>query len=163
MSIRNANANLKARQRRSIDMPAGRPTKYKEEYGELVYKLCLLGATDSDMADIIGVTEQTFNNWKTDHPEFFESIKRGKEIADANVASRLYERAMGYAHPEDKIFNNQGKEMVVPTIKHYPPDPTAAIFWLKNRQRANWRDKQDIEHSGNVTVETVNYAGSSTK
>jgi len=41
--------------------------------------------------------------------------------------------------------------MVVPTTKHYPPDATSAIFWLKNRQRDKWRDKQDVVHSGGVS------------
>ena len=133
---------------------AGRPTKFKEEYIELVYKLCLLGATDKEMADILGVTEQTFNNWKIDYPRLFESIKEGKEAADANVANRLYQRAMGYQHPEDKIFNDNGEPLIVPTVKHYPPDPTAAIFWLKNRQPQKWRDKQEIDTniSGGIEV-----------
>lgn len=126
---------------------AGRPTNYKKEYDEQAYKLCLLGATDKEMADFFGVSEVTFNAWKKNRPEFLKSLKRGKEIADANVASRLYERAMGYEHPEDKIFNNDGEAMIVPTIKHYPPDPTAAIFWLKNRRKEQWRDKQDVDLS----------------
>lgn len=129
-------------------MPGGRPTKYKEEYNELVYKLSLLGATDREMADIIGVGEKTLNNWKEAHPEFLQSLKEGKENADANVANRLYQRAMGYEHPEDKIFNDNGLPLIVPTIKHYPPDPTAAIFWLKNRQPQKWRDRKEHELSG---------------
>jgi hypothetical protein len=32
-------------------MERGRPTKYKEEYNEQAYKLCLLGATDKELAD----------------------------------------------------------------------------------------------------------------
>lgn len=129
-----------------------RPTKYKEEYNEQAYKLCLLGATDTELANFFEVSEQTLNTWKKDHPEFLESIKRGKSIADANVASKLYHRAIGYQHPEDKIFNNNGEEMIVPTIKHYAPDPTAAIFWLKNRQPAKWRDKQEIESKNDSTI-----------
>lgn len=31
-------------------------------------------------------------------------------------------------------------------IEHYPPDTTAAIFWLKNRQPAKWRDKKEVEN-----------------
>jgi len=138
-------------------MPRGRPTAYKKEYNEQAYKLCLLGATDKEMADFFGVSEVTFNAWKKNHPDFLKSLKKGKEIADANVASRLYERAMGYSHPEDKIFNDNGKPMIVPTTKHYPPDPTAAIFWLKNRKPAEWRDKREHEHTGKdggpITIE----------
>jgi hypothetical protein len=28
-----------------------------------------------------------------------------------------------------------------------PPDTTAGIFWMKNRDPANWRDAWQIEHS----------------
>ena len=127
---------------------AGRPTNYKKEYDEQAYKLCLLGATDKEMADFFNVKEQTINNWKKNHPSFFESIKRGKIVADANVAKSLYNRALGYYHPEDKIFNDNGEPLIVPTVKHYPPDPTAAIFWLKNRKPAEWRDKRETELTG---------------
>lgn len=126
----------------------GRPTIYKIDYNEQAYKLCLLGATDKDLADFFGVTEQTINNWKNDYPDFFVSIKRGKDIADANVADRLYQRATGYEHPEDQIFQFQGQPVIVPTKKHYAPDTAAAIFWLKNRQSAKWRDKVETEISG---------------
>ena len=134
-------------------MGAGRPTKYKEEYVELVYKYCLLGATDKDLSNFFDIEESTLNRWKIDYPEFWESIKAGKETADANVASRLYQRAMGYVHQETKIVSYEGQITdQVDIEKHYAPDPTAAIFWLKNRQPAKWRDKQEIETSGSQTI-----------
>lgn len=132
---------------------AGRPTKYKAEYASQAYKICLLGATDKTLADFFEVDEATINRWKDAHPEFCESIKNGKMPADANVALSLYKRACGYSHPEDKIFNDNGSPMVVPTIKHYPPDTAAAFIWLKNR--AGWRDKQDIEHGGELAIKIV--------
>lgn len=112
----------------------------------MAFKLCLLGATDAEMASIFGTTVQTLNAWKLQHPEFLESLKRGKEDADSDVAKRLYQRAMGYSHPDVHISNHQGKITVTPITKHYPPDTVAAIFWLKNRRKLNWRDKLDVEH-----------------
>ena len=53
------------------------------------------------------------------------------------------------------ISNYQGQVTLTPIIKHYPPDTTAAIFWLKNRKTDQWRDKQDVEHSGSVGVTIV--------
>lgn len=132
---------------------AGRPTDYKEEYNEQAYKLCLLGATDKELADFFNVCEATINNWKIDVPEFLESIKKGKDLADANVADRLYQRALGFEHPSEEIkvvSNGQGEGSSierVPITKIYPPDTTAAIFWLKNRQKDKWRDKQEIDHT----------------
>lgn len=129
----------------------GQPSKF-EKVKDIVIRLAKYGLTDKQMAEIIGVTEQTVNNWKKANPSFFESLKSEKEIADAKVERSLFERATGYSHAEDKIFNDNGKPLVVPTIKHYPPDTTAAIFWLKNRKPAEWRDRQDIEHSGGISI-----------
>lgn len=130
-------------------MPAGRPTDYREEYNDQAEKLCKLGATDKELADFFGVVESTLNLWKIDHPKFSESIKAGKTLADANVASRLYERAMGFEHDSEEIkvvSDGQGAGSSierVPIRKIYPPDSTAAIFWLKNRQKEKWRDRNE--------------------
>lgn len=128
--------------------PIGRPTKYKAEFAEQGYKLCLLGATDIDLAGFFDTTEATVNAWKHAHPQFLESITRGKDQADAEVAAKLFSRATGYEHPEDDIRSLDGRIVITPTIKHYPPDTPAAIFWLKNRQRAKWRDKIETELTG---------------
>lgn len=131
---------------------AGQPTKYRAAFAEQARKLCLLGATDAELGDFFGVTEQTINNWKKAHPKFFESIKGGKLQADSEVANKLFQRALGYEHKEDDIRVVDGKIAITPTIKHYAPDTAAAIFWLKNRQKDKWRDKQEIEHSGEVSL-----------
>jgi len=123
----------------------GRPTKFKEEYIEQGYKLALLGHKDEEMASFFEVDVSTVQNWKHDYPEFLDSIKRGKEESDFDVAKSLYHRAIGYSHEDVHISNFQGEITITPVTKHYPPDPTSAIFWLKNRQRKNWRDKQEIE------------------
>ena len=126
----------------------GRPSLYKPEFAELARKFCCLGATDADLAKFLEVSEATINTWKLEHPEFLESIKAGKAQADAEVASKLFHRATGYEHPEDDIRAVNGEIVITPTVKHYPPDTTAAIFWLKNRRPDLWRDKVESEISG---------------
>ena len=121
----------------------GRPSKYKPEYADQAKKLCMLGMTDKEMADFFGVAESTLNLWKTVHPEFSESLKGGKDLIDAQVAAKLFHRAIGYEHPEDDIRAVNGEIVITPMVKHYPPDTTAAIFWLKNRQPQKWRDKPE--------------------
>ena len=131
-------------------MERGRPTKYKPEYDELAFNYCLLGATNDQMAEFFDVDPSTIDNWIAAHESFLGSIKKGRAVADGKVARSLYERANGYSHPEDdirtvSIGDNQGSEIVItPTIKHYPPDTTAAIFWLKNRQTKLWRDTHSL-------------------
>lgn len=115
-----------------------RPSKYTKDTAMQAEKLCKLGATDKELADFFGVSESTLNRWKEDHSEFWESIKKGKLLADATVADSLYQRAVGYQHPEDDIKVVAGEIVITPTTKHYPPDPVAGIFWLTNRQRGKW-------------------------
>lgn len=124
---------------------AGAPTKYKGEETCLhATKLAALGLTDKEMASFFEVSESTFNLWKEKHPEFSESLKGSKQAADNRVVQALYSRALGYTVTEERITKDGG---VVETKKQYPPDTTACIFWLKNRDRENWRDKHEVGHT----------------
>ena len=64
------------------------------------------------------------------------------------VARSLYERANGYNYETVKIFMPAGAKspVIVPYVEHVPPDVTAGIFWMKNRDPANWRDAWQLEH-----------------
>ena len=128
----------------------GRPTTYKEEYNEQVVKLCRLGATDVEIAEFFNVSEQTINTWKHKYPLFLESIKKGKEISDLEVANSLYQRAKGYEQDTVKVFQFQGEPIIVPVKEKVAPDITAAIFWLKNRRPKEWRDKKEVD--ANITI-----------
>lgn len=110
----------------------------------LIYKLCLLGLTDKDIANVIGVTETTLNNWKIEHSSVFESIRNGKEIADANVVASLYKRAIGFEHDAVKIFQNQGVEVIIPYKEYVIPDVTAQKKWLSARQRKIWSESLNL-------------------
>ena len=119
-------------------MKKGRPTDYDPEYHpEKAGGLALLGCTDEEIAKFLDINPDTLYEWKKRHPEFSEAIKDGKENADIRVVQSLYTKAIGYEHKVTK----DGEENMI----YYPPDTTAAIFWLKNRQPAKWRDKQDIQ------------------
>ena len=128
---------------------AGRPTKFKEEYIKQAAKLCSLGAMDRDLADFFEVNEDTINEWKKVYPNFSESLKQAKVDHDTReVESSLLKRAKGFTRTVEKP-TKFGTELCHEEIA---PDTTACIFWLKNRDPNRWRDKQDIEHSGGVTI-----------
>lgn len=133
-------------------MAGGRPSKYKPEYVAQVSKLCALGATDAEMADFFEVALSTFSLWKVQHQEFSDALKGSKAVADARVEAALYNRAMGYTHEETDIRVVDGAVVMTPIVKHYAPDTTAAIFWLKNRKPQEWRDKRETELSGGINV-----------
>ena len=39
--------------------------------------------------------------------------------------------------------------------KQVLPDTTAQIFFLKNRNPEDWKDRQDIAHSGSLGVQII--------
>jgi uncharacterized protein YhfF len=120
--------------------PRGAPSKFKPEFTPHIEMLCRLGATDAEIAFACGVTRQTFHNWRTVHAEFFDTIMRAKAEADREVVASLFKRAKGYEF-ESLRMSKTGDPVVI--TDHYPPDPTSAIFWLKNRNTREWRDRQE--------------------
>lgn len=124
-------------------MAAGRPSKFKQEYIAQAEKLCRLGATDIEIADFFEVDVRTLYRWKGEYEQFCQSLKAGKDVADERVERSLFSRATGYEHDEVDLRVVGGELVQTPVRKFYPPDTTAAIFWLKNRKASDWRDKVD--------------------
>lgn len=131
---------------------AGRISDYDKVGGDakapaMARQMCLMGATEVELGLAFGVDRRTITNWKNEHPLFKAAILEGREVSDDLVVRRLFERATGYEHPEEKIFYDAktGLPVRVQTTKHYAPDPVSGIFWLKNRRPKDWRDKQVIE------------------
>lgn len=135
--------------------PGGRPTKYREEYAHQAFVFACqdAGLTNVVLAKLFQVNIDSIYEWKKVHPGFSDALKLGAEELDKRVEKSLYERARGYEHSEEKVFCNAlGEVTKVATIKHYPPDPTSMIFWLKNRDKDRWRDKHDIDHTGTIQL-----------
>lgn len=133
----------------------GRPTKYNpEEHPKLARELTGNGKTQADMAEAFGVARSTLEEWINAHPEFSVAIKLGREDATNRVERALFERAVGYSHPSEKIVVVSGGQGMgstverVATTEHYPPETPAALAWLKNKRPGEWKDKQVIEHEG---------------
>ncbi len=152
-------------------MAGGRPTKYKAEYVEEAGELCRQqGYTDKNLAAQFKVSEKTINVWKKQHPQFLQSLKKGKDEFDSQVVEQsLLKRATGYSYdeitkepaivdkgevdaadiPEGETAEKAVEESLVVTKivrKGIAPDVTAQIFWLKNRQPHRWSDKKEIDH-----------------
>ena len=129
----------------------GRPSDYRPDFCDQARKLCRLGATDIEVADFLGVSVATLNNWKAAHPAFLDALKEGKSEADTRVVDSLYHRAVGYSFDSEKVqIQRDGSVVRAPIREHVPPDTTAAIFWLKNRRPQDWRDvhKHEVGRPG---------------
>lgn len=103
------------------------------------------GLIDEQIAKNIGIATSTFYEWKKKSKEFSEALKKGKEIVDFEVENALLKRALGYTITiKEEKLDKDGCVRTLEKDVHIPPDTTAQIFWLKNRQVKKWRDKVEI-------------------
>lgn len=104
------------------------------------------GLTDEQIAKNIGISKQTFYDWKKKYTDFSDVLKKGKEVVDIQVENALLKRALGYEYEEVSEKYEMGilTERKV-TKKQVVPDTTAQIFWLKNRKPSVWRDRAQID------------------
>lgn len=142
--------------------PKGKPNvPYKPEYAAAAQEMAEQGAIDKEMADAFGIKHSTFYKWRSAHPDFAKALIAGKEAADNRVERSLYQRAVGYMHPETDIRVLDGKVVKTPMLRHYPPDTTACIFWLKNRRPNEWREKSQVDNvssDGSMTPKVMTLA-----
>ncbi|MBT2287988.1 helix-turn-helix domain-containing protein [Paenibacillus albidus] len=121
------------------------------------------GLTDEQISGNMGVKRQTLYDWKNRFPDISDALKKGKEVIDRQVENALLKRALGYQYDEvtreaSREIDEETGEYVHKMIetkrvtKEVQGDTTAQIFWLKNRKPEQWRDKQDVQHSGSVDV-----------
>lgn len=130
----------------------------KDENLAKVTKWAKEGLFDCQIADKMGISKQTFYDWIKKYPEFFDAIKKGKEIADKEIVNALYKRALGYSYKEVKEeyavnadgADNEGKPAKEITViyKSEPPNTAALIYWLNNRRPDEWSNKQEHKITG---------------
>lgn len=131
------------------------------------------GLIDKQIAHNLGISEDTFYKYKKEHIEFSEALKRGKEVVDYEVENALLKRALGYRYKEetqemDYAKNEFGEQLydamgnpirelktMKSVVKEVPPDVGAIAFWLKNRKPHVWRDRKNIELSGQVDTKSM--------
>jgi hypothetical protein len=110
------------------------------------------GLTDEQIAHNMGVSVKSLYNWKNDHLPILQALKNGKEVIDRHVENALLKRALGYTYDEVTVEESDDGYKRKVTTKQVVPDTTAQIFWLKNRKPAEWRDKQDINMTGDLEI-----------
>lgn len=138
---------------------------------EIVDEICAYisqGMTDMEICEKIGISRETFYEWKREKADFADTINRSRKdflrIQAKDVIRSLYKRATGYdvEEPEITYGDRDGKPYIKQKkvrTKHIPADPTAQKFILTNLYPDEWKDKQQNELTGTlsnkVTIEYV--------
>lgn len=141
-------------------MAGGRPSKY---FTHVEPKLLLIsawarnGLTDADICNNLEVGKDAWISYKKEFPELQEALKKSKEEADFIIEHELYEKAKGKTILLNKVkVLNDGTLIPYQEESYIAGDVTAQIFWLKNRNPKDWRDKQEIAHDGSIGVNIIN-------
>jgi hypothetical protein len=106
----------------------------------------------------MGMDPSSFERWKRTNPKLVTVLKESKQAADAKVEASLYKIANGYTAKRKKaIVVSDGKDSgshveYVDEIVIFPPNVIACMFWLKNRQSDDWKDKREIEIPPNAKL-----------
>jgi len=129
------------------NIPGGQTKFLPDVHMTLITDLAEQGMTDQQIADRIGITNRTLQNWKNAQGELFQSLKTSKILPDDRVELSLFDRALGYPYEEVVLEPDAHGDLkiVKVTRKQSLPDVTAQIFWLKNRRPDRWREKHETE------------------
>lgn len=138
-------------------------TKFTKEFADLAIKLAGKGYLDKEICEYADVSINTFYKWKQKNPEFAEALMKAKHKINQKIEAQAYKRAMGYMVTEIKTItgtNENGEEEIIRVEKlnkHIPSDTKILMMLLKNRMPEKYRDRQEIQLSGEVNTNmTIN-------
>lgn len=140
----------------------GQPTRYSAEvHVPWGASLSRRGCPSAEIAEAFGISERTLYRWQNAHPEFCQALKESKSQADEAVVASLYAKACGKAKRVTKrtrevLDPDKGKVTLKEVVEEtLPPDTTAMIFWLKNRQPELWRDKPKTDDTDTAVLKAA--------
>lgn len=124
-------------------MPAGRPSKLSKEVYQILPQLIQSGATDTKIAEILGVSQQAISEWKKNNREFLVTYNLEKEKLYGNIEKAMQMSGLGF------------KKEVNGEEKYFPPNVQAGKFVLVNARPDKWRPETAVESGMNITGNTV--------
>lgn len=150
----------------ALDFSEKKANRKKFEYWMSPYGMLLVeawarnGLLDEELSEKMGISRSTLSDWKIRFPLFAALLAKTKEIADVQVENASFKTALGYDYTEQQAYklktvyydlDSGKKSMEVETMviidlnRHQPADIKAQIWWLKNRMKDVWKDRQVIE------------------
>jgi len=116
----------------------GRPTAYKPEYCDLVVKIGKQGKSITAMANVCGVHRDTLYEWAEVHPAFSDALTRARGHSLEWWESTAQGQARG---------------------KYDGANGNTLAFMLKNQHPDQYRDRREIDHSGELRLVEIDFSG----
>lgn len=116
----------------------GRPSTYKPEYCQVAIELGKEGKTITAIANKIGVSRETLYSWMDYNPDFSDAIK----LARQHAQEWWEETGQGQSRGRFEGSN-----------------ATAMIFMMKNQFPDDYRDRREIDHSGELKIVELDFTG----
>lgn len=137
----------------SRERSVGAPTRYRPEVAELTRRYVRMGATVNMIAAHLGVGRATFLEWARVHPDLDAALNSERLAADEQVASALFNKAVGFKRKAVKAMQHNGQVVLAEYEEHVAPDTAAAFIWLKNRQPELWKDRHEVTGADGKPIE----------
>lgn len=107
------------------------------------------GVNAEDIIKNLGIGKTTWYEYIDKHPMLAELVKWSRSVIISRVENSLLRAATGYEFEEIKTIveedkNGKKKTRIEKVKRHQPPNPTAMIFYLKNRAPNEWNDRREI-------------------
>lgn len=128
--------------------------RYLKAFDRQAHGYALLGHTDTEIAELLGVSESTFDTWKVENPSLRAALRKARVDAYVGVARALHRSARGYTLKDKRVKTN-GKGEVLEVIeqkRHFPPNNASAGMLLTNRLPDQWKERKSVEHSGAISL-----------
>ena len=128
----------------------------------LVTGWCRRGLTKEQIAENLGISVTSFDNYMKRYAEFAEAVGEGADECEVHIENALVKRALGYNYKEvtreRKLVINpetgeQEYKLVVTksVTKHVAPDVGACQYYLEHRAPKRW-EKVPSTYIDNVQV-----------
>lgn len=160
-----------ARKKKSSKPLSTEPAYWLSEDGLLLLECWARdGYTYQDIANRVGVTERSLQNWRRTYPEIDNVLAKGREVVDYMVENALLKSALGYRTKETKVTTVIQNGTVVETIKEetekeQAPNVSAAQCWLYNRKPDKWKNMNsrsniidDIDEDTSIEIKVTRAA-----
>jgi len=105
---------------------------------KIITDMLILGAEHKEVCKALGISASTYYKWRKENKKLSNAIEEIEHLQTDNVEKSLYKRATGFWVTETTT-NKSGEST---KERYIVPDTAALIFWLTNRRKDKWQNKQ---------------------